>query len=296
VQSLHVMSTGQVVQQGQPLLDLYSPELYQSEQEFLIERGASDTTTMHHGGAAESMTHEAGAYQASRQRLRLLGVPDDEVRRLEASGTASTRLTLRSPVSGTVLERGVTEGQYVSADTPLFTVADLSRIWVLADLYEMDLARVALGSPATFRADGLPARSFRGRVEFVYPTVSNETRTLKVRVSVANPGGVLRPGMYGQVSISGGGPSRLSIPTEAVVNTGEHRYVFLARAGGRFEPRQIEVGRESGDHIEVLSGVAEGDTVVASASFLIDSESRLKAAIEGMGESPAPGHSHGGRP
>lgn len=285
VQELYVNQTGEAVAAGQPLLSIYSPELFQSEKEFLIELGA--------GGDMAGMSHEAGAIAAARQRLELLGVPADEVQRLERERSASTRLTLRAPVAGTVLEKNVTEGQYVGPDTPLFTVADLSRVWVLADLYEMDLARVRVGDRAAFSTDGLPGRSLAGRIEFIYPTVSSETRTLKARVSLANADGLLRPGMYGRLQVSGrGAGAGLMVPSEAVVNTGETRYVFIAHAGGVFEPRRVWVGQAAGDRVQILRGVAAGDTVVASASFLIDSESRLKAAIAGLGSSPETGHGH----
>lgn len=288
VQQLFVNRTGEWVAAGQPLLSIYSPELYQSEREFLLELGARDTT-----GA---MSHEAGSIPAGRERLKLMGLPEEEISRLERERTAVTRLTIHSPVAGTVLERGVSEGQYVSADTPLFTVVDLSRVWVLGDLYEMDFTRVQAGDAARFTADALPNRSLEGRVDFVYPTVSSETRTIKVRMSVDNTGGLLRPGMYGRVVVTGRGVQALVVPEEAIVNTGEHAYVFIARAGGHFEPRMVTLGVRDHDHVQVLQGLAAGDTVVSSASFLIDSESRLKAAIAGMGAQPSTAHQHGGTP
>jgi Cu(I)/Ag(I) efflux system membrane fusion protein len=288
IQHLDVDRTGERVAAGAPLLSIYSPELYQSEQEFLIELGARDTMS--------AMTHDAGASAAARRRLRLLGVPDDEIARLERERAASTRLTLTSPVAGTVLERGVVEGQYVGPDTPLFSIADLSRVWVLADVYEMDFTRVAAGDPARFTADALPGQSFEGRIGFVYPTVSSETRTVKARMELDNPGDRLRPGMYGRVAVTTRGAPALVAPEEAVVNAGENAYAFIAHAGGHFEPRLVTVGAREGDRVQILSGLAAGDTVVSSASFLIDSESRLKAAIQGMGGAPMPGHQHGGTP
>jgi multidrug efflux pump subunit AcrA (membrane-fusion protein) len=285
VQQLDVNRTGETVEAGQPLLSIYSPELLQSEKEFLIELDV-------HGDMG-AMAHEARAGAAARQRLELLGIPDEEIRRLERERTAAPRLTLRAPVAGTVLEKNVVEGQYVGPDTPLFTVADLSRVWVLADLYEMDLGRVRVGDIATFATEGLPGRRFEGLVEFIYPTVSSETRTLKARVSLPNGDGLLRPGMYGSVTVSGrAAGAGLTVPSEAVVNTGDMRYVFLAHDQGLFEPRRVWVGQTRGERVQILRGVAEGDTVVASASFLIDSESRLKAAISGLGTPPAGGHSH----
>lgn len=292
VQDVAVNQTGEVVRAGQPMLSLYSPELYQSEREYLITLGEGP----------EEKGHDMGAHDSARERLRLLGVPEDEIARLERERKPSSRIVLRSPVSGTVLERNVVEGQYIGADTPLFTVADLSRVWVLVDLYEMDVGRVRVGDRARFTADGLPGRVFDAAIDFVYPTVSSETRTLKARLSLANPDGVLRPGMYGQVDVSTRrGVGVLMVPAEAVVQTGEISYVFIARGEGRYEPRRVWTGRGDGERVTVLRGLAEGDTVVSSASFLVDSESRLKAAIAGLGMKPKaggapaatpPGHVH----
>ena len=289
VRKLYVNQTGVEVSAGQPLMAIYSPELFQSEQEYLINRGGADSASSARPGAADMKGSE---------RLWLLGVPDDEISRLAREGVASTQLVLRSPVSGTVLERGVLEGQFVGADTPLLTVADLSLVWVMADLYEMDMTRVHIGDAAQFTTDAMPGRIFVGRVEFVYPTVSSETRTLKARLAIENADGSLRPGMYGRVRVSGRGVHTLSVPGEAVVNAGEHSYVFIAHEGGRFEPRMVWTGMPEGERVQILKGVAEGDTVVSSASFLIDSESRLKAAIAGMGAQPGMAgmeHGAGGR-
>lgn len=281
IQQLHVNRTGEPVSAGQPLLAIYSPELYQSEREFLIEQEAGDSS-----GAIGPGTRDAEV------RLRLLGVPDEEVQRLKRERTPATRLVLRSPIAGTVLERGVVEGQYVGADTPLFSLADLSHVWVLADLYEMDMGRVKAGDRVRFVADALPQRPFDGTVQFVYPTISNQTRTLKVRLAFANPGGILKPGSYGRVQVASHGRAELTVPQEAVIRAGQHDYVFIAHAGGHFEPRMVWTGEQDGEWVQVLKGLAAGDTVVASASFLIDSESRLKASMTGKGSQPASGHQH----
>lgn len=290
VQELFVNRTGDPVTAGQPLLTIYSPELYQSEEEYLIEWRAEAMRDTGAADPAPAMGHDMGGAASALTRLKLLGVPDEEIRRLSRVPVAIPRLTLRSTVNGTVLERNVTQGQYVAADVPLFTIADLSRVWVLADLYEMDIGHVRVGDRATFASDALPGRELQSRIEFVYPTLSTETRTLKVRLSLENRDGALRPGMYGRVRVAGRGGSALVVPSEAVVNTGEHRYVFLAHHDGRFEPRMVWTGSQDGDQVQILKGLAAGDTVVASASFLIDSESRLKAAITGMGAQPGAGH------
>jgi Cu(I)/Ag(I) efflux system membrane fusion protein len=296
VKDVQVNRTGELVTAGQPMLSIYSPELYQTEQEYLITMGAAgasgaDVRASGASGAdVAKPSHDSGAHQSALARLRLQGVPDEELARLDRERTPSSQIALRSPVTGTVLERNVVEGQYVGADTPLMTVADLSRVWVLVDLYEMDLGRVKLGDRARFTADGLPGRMFEAAIDFIYPTVSSETRTLKARLSLANPDGQLRPGMYGQVDVSSRrGASSLVVPSEAVVNTGGVSYVFLARGEGHFEPRRVWTGTSDGDQVTVLKGLVEGDTVVSSASFLIDSESRLKAAIAGLSGSDTVG-------
>jgi Cu(I)/Ag(I) efflux system membrane fusion protein len=290
VKDVQVNRTGELVHAGQPMLSIYSPELYQTEQEYLITMGDDDRASGATGADVAKKSHDSGAHQSALARLRLLGVPDEEIARLDREHAPSSQIALRAPVTGTVLERNVVEGQYVGADTPLMTVADLSRVWVLVDLYEMDLDRVKVGDRARFTADGLPGRVFEAAIDFIYPTVSSETRTLKARLSLANPEGMLRPGMYGQVDVSSRrGASSLVVPSEAVVNTGEISYVFLARGEGHFEPRRVWTGTSDGDRVTVLKGLAEGDTVVSSASFLIDSESRLKAAIAGLSGSDTVG-------
>jgi len=284
VRELFVARVGEEVALRQPLLSIYSPDVYQSEQEYLIAMG--ERATAKSGDAMESMDHSAPAAAASRTRLQLLGVPPEEIHRLEKEHLAQATLALRSPVAGTVLERGITSGQYVGAETPLFTIADLSRVWVLVDLYAMDVARVGPGDRAVFTSDALPGRSIEGRVDFLYPTVSSATRTSKARVSLANHDGALRPGMYGRVRIAGRAAPVLVVPSEAVINTGENAYLFVAHPGGRFEPRVVSTGWRDGAWVQVLHGVSEGDTVAASASFLIDSESRLKAALAGEHGTP----------
>ncbi len=280
IEKLHVSRTGERVNAGQPLLTLYSPELYQSESEYLVALGA-DLIGMGSGGIAA----------AARRRLELLGVPRAEIARLDRERKPKDRLTLPAPASGTVIERNVVEGQSVGPDTPLFTLADLSRVWVLADLYEIDVARLRVGSRAAFNTEGLPGKRFEGRVEFVSPTVSAETRTVQARIALDNRQGLLRPGMYGRVRTEATGAPGLVVPAEALVQAGEQDYVFLARAGGVFVPRRVQIGGRTGERVQLLGGVAEGDTVVSSASFLIDSESRLQAAISGMS---GPGSSHEG--
>ena len=233
-------------------------------------------------------------YDATRQRLALLGLSEAEISSIEASGTPSAELTLKSPLSGVVLEKSVAEGQYVGPDQNLFTIADLRTVWVLADVYEQDLTAIAVGTPVTVRG-GASNEQLTGKVNFIYPTVSSETRTAKVRVEFANSTLELRPGMFVDLDLTTNSDSALVVPSDAVMDGGATKYVFVVRNGVQFEPRLITSGRTSDNWYEVLTGVRQGEMVVTSANFLIDSESRLQAAITGMGETQTetqPEHAH----
>lgn len=275
VRRLYVNQTGEAVTRGAPLLSLYSPTLYQAEQEYVLVARASQVTD-----STGAMLRQA------RHRLELLGVPDNEIRRLSRTNEPSDELVLTSPSSGYVLEKQVLEGQFIDASTSLLTVADLSSVWLLGDVYEQDLPRVHAGQPVRLTVAAAPGRVFSGRVDFVYPTVSLSTRTLKVRVAFSNPGLALRPGMYGDVRVVTSAAPQLVVPQEAVVRTGENTYVFLALPGGRFEPRLVRPGAQQDDRVAILSGLVEGDLVVTSGNFLLDSESRLRASTGGTNSMP----------
>lgn len=298
VRKLFVNQTGVRVSKGEPLLTLYSQDLYSAQQDLLIAIAARERTT---GDEALQRTRES-LLDASRDRLRLLGMSDEDLARLEESREAASELTIHSRSSGVVLDKTVIEGQFVTPDQALFQIADLGTVWALADVYEQDIARVAIGSPARMTVTAFPGEVFEGKVTFLYPSVSEVTRTLKVRLEFANPSTRLRPGMYAEIEFAGGGFEVTAVPVEAVMDGGETRYVFVVHNGTHFEPRLIQIGRRSDEWVEIQSGVDVGDTVVTSANFLIDSESRLKAAIAGMGGStnangksagePGGGHTH----
>jgi membrane fusion protein, copper/silver efflux system len=278
VRDLLVDQTGQYVRAGQPLMTIYSPELAQAQQDLLVARKATQKTV-----ADSDLTYvRTQLLNAARQKLRLLGLADQDVKAIEDSDSAVTNLTLRSPVSGYVLEKTVVAGQYVSADQNLLTIADLSKVWVLAEIYEQDLSGIALGQKAEMSVTALPGETFGGTVSFIYPTVSSTSRALRIRLEFANSSLSLRPGMYADVRLLEESAAVLTISVEAVMDGGETRYAFVVHNGKHFEPRLLKLGRSDGDWTEVLSGVMEGEEVVTSANFLIDSESRLKAAISGM--------------
>ncbi len=291
VQKLNVNETGQRVTKEQPLLTLYSQDLYQAEQDFLA---ALSMTRQDGTDAALAITHNQ-ILDAARERLRLLGLTTDDITQLENSGTARPEISLRSPYDGVVLEKNVNDGQQVTPDQRLFTIADLRTIWVLADVYEADIASVRIGQPTTMTIAAYPNEQFTGKVSFIYPTISEQTRTLKVRIEFANADFRLRPGMYAQIELAGGADEVLAVSRDAVMDGGEIAYAFVIHNGTHFEPRLIKIGRSTGDYVEVQGGLSEGETVVTSANFLIDSESRLKAAISGMGGAQADPHAGHGK-
>jgi membrane fusion protein, copper/silver efflux system len=282
VRSLFVDQTGQYVKKGQPLLTIYSPELAQAQQDLIVARKATHKTIADN----EVIFMRQQVLKASRERLQLLGVSEQDVRAIENSDSVGSDLTLRSPASGYILAKSVQPGQYIGADQNLYTIADLSTVWVLADVYEQDLSKVAVGQSADVTLAALPSETVIGKIGFIYPSVSEKSRTLKVRVEIANPDMRLRPGMYADVRLNEGGAAVLALPTAAVLDGGETKYAFVVHNGKHFEPRLLKLGKSDGDWVEVLSGVSEGDEVVTSANFLIDSESRLKAAVSGMASMP----------
>jgi Cu(I)/Ag(I) efflux system membrane fusion protein len=281
VQKLEVPDTGRRVARGEILATIYSPDVLAAEQEYLTARGWESGT-----GAPAGETGELAA--AARRRLELLGIASAEIDALAARGKVSDAVPIRSPVAGYVTARNVVAGAAVTPGTPLFEVADLSRVWLLAEVFEQDAARLHVGQKATLELAAFPGERFVGRVQLVYPTVNPQTRTLRVRLEFTNktgPGGPkLRPGMTGDVALELPKAEGLVIPSEAVVDTGERQYVFVARGGGRFEPRLVRVGARAGERAQIADGLTEGETVVTTGNFLLDSESRLRAAINGSGE------------
>lgn len=280
IRELAVSDVGQHVKAGQPIVSVYSQELYQAEQDYLLAKQAL-------AAASDPQVRDARLrlFEASRQRLELLGIPAEERLRLETEGQPGSESWISSPVSGVVLEKNVVSGQSVGPDQSLFVVADLSRVWVLADVYERDLAHIKVGQTVQLTTSAWPGESFQGAVRQIYPAVSAATRTLKVRAEFANADGRLVPGQFAELELAGSGSSVLAIPREAVMDDGDRQYAFVVRGGTHFEPRLVQLGRRTDDFVEVRSGLLEGEVVVTSANFLIDAESRLKAAMTGM--SPA---------
>ncbi len=289
VEKLLVAETGARVRRGQPLALVYSPEALRVQQELITARSwkgtGSERQSDHLGGH--------GLDQAARRRLELLGVQAAEIDEILRTGRPLPALPVRSPVDGHVIGKNAVLGGAVQSGVPLYEIADLSTLWLMADVAEANATRLRIGQAARLELSAYPGESFPGKVEFVYPTIDPETRTLRARIALRNrlgpTGLVLRPGMYGTVTLEVPGGSALVVPAEALVDTGEAQYVFVAKGGGRFEPRRVRRGASAGDKIAILEGLAAGETVVTTANFLLDSESRLRAAVEGH---PAGGGQH----
>jgi len=255
------VTTGDRVRKGQPLLQLRSPDLVAAAVQFQIGLGV----------------------EGPRRRLENLAVPEEVIAEIERTRQVPHAFTWYARRDGVVLVRNATEGMKMAAGDVLFRIADLSTVWVLADVPEYALASVEPGQAATIRVRSLPGRSFEGSVALIYPQVNKETRTTKVRIAIPNPEGVLRPDMYADVEVAtGGGKPVIAVPDSAVIDTGTRQVVILDKGDGRFEPREVKIGAQGGGYTEIRDGVASSDRVVVAANFLIDAESNLKAALKGM--------------
>ena len=290
IQKLLVAETGEHVRRGQALATVYSPDVLRAEQELLVASGwnagggadAKPTHSELHGG--DGLT--AGLAANARRRLELLGISPQEIDEIVRTGKAVEAIAIRSTADGYVVGKNAVAGVAVQPGTVLFEVADLSQVWVTAEVYEQDISRIRIGQPARLELTSFPGESHVGKVRFIYPVLDASNRTLRVRLEFKNRfdrnGPRLRPGMYGTVYLDLPSTSGLTVPAEAVVDTGEMYYLFVAQDAGHFEPRLVKIGARVKDRVEILSGVSEGETVVTTGNFLVDSESRLRAAIEGQ--------------
>lgn len=263
---LLVNNTGQHVQKGQTLFTLYSPELYSAQQDFILaSRGQS-------AGRAMDLT------QAARQRLRLLDLSDSQIDEIARRGQPLEQIPFNARDSGFVVEKDVVEGAAVEPGMRLYRIASLAKVWIEADVFEADLARVSVGEKASVTLDYVPGKTYEARVAYVYPSVNPETRTGRVRLELANRSLELRPGMYANVQLTSNLGPRLQVPAAAIVYTGPRRLVFVDLGEGRFRPQEISIGAQAGDMVEVLSGLHAGDVVAVSGVFLIAAEARITTA------------------
>jgi Cu(I)/Ag(I) efflux system membrane fusion protein len=279
VEKVLVGETGQLVEKGQVLATVYSPDVVNAQQVYLnairwTEAQGSAPVPKGAGGSGSNLERDA------RQRLEYAGIAAQDIAIIARSGEAQRAVNIRAPVRGYVARKGVVRGAYVQPGAELYQIADLSTVWVLADVYESELSRVKVGQRATVELPAYPGRQFVGEVQFLYPALNTGSRTLQARIVLANPDLMLRPGMYGDVRLEAEAAEAVLIPREALVDTGDYQYVFVARGAGRFEPRRVKAGQEGQGKVEVVSGLDEGERVVTAANFLLDSESRLRAALE----------------
>jgi len=292
VERLYVNVSGQQVARGQPLFEAYSPELVAAQREYAIA-AASVASLQDATDAARSGMQELAA--ASLSRLRNWGVAQDELAALAKSGDARRTMSFRSPVAGVVSEKKALQGMRFMPGETLYQVTDLSSVWVIADVFEQDIGHVRSGGKATVTINAYPGRRFAGVVAYVYPTLNAETRTVPVRIELANPELLLKPAMFAQVELPLAARVAVpSVPVSAVIDSGTRQIVLIRQGEGRFEPREVRLGARSDEYVEILAGVREGEQVVVAANFLIDAESNLRAAVSGLSASGDGAASQGG--
>lgn len=286
IQRVYADQTYQQVRKGQHLLTIYSPDLVTTEQEYLLakDNGKLLATSTLPGVAAGA----ASLLSAAGDRLRQWEIPEREIANLETTGKVKRELEIDSPVSGFIVDRKAFPNMYVQPGTKLYSVADLSTVWVYAQVFQNDLGRIKVGDPASITVDSFPGRMFPGRVSFIWPEIDQATRTARVRLEIPNPGMKLSLGMFVNVSINLPMGRQLAIPASGIYQTGTRAIAFVDRGDGYFEPREIETGPEAGDDVVVLKGLKAGERIATSANFLIDSESQLQAAL-GSFAPPPPG-------
>ena len=285
IERLYVNTSGQPVGRGQPLFEVYSPELVSAQREYIIAAQGVGQLSVAGGEAQGAMQQLA---ESSLQRLKNWDISEEQVKALAKSGDTKRTLTFRSPVAGIVTEKKAVQGMRFMPGEPLFQIADTSMVWVQADVFEQDIAAVNVGQKAKIRINAYPGEVFEGRIAYVYPTLKAETRTVPVRIELANPKGRLKPAMFAEVDIPvAGAMPVITVPNSAVIDSGSRQVVIVQLGEGRFEPRTVKLGQRGGDFVQVLDGVKEGELVVSAANFLIDAESNLKAALGGMQKAEA---------
>ena len=281
IQEFFVSYVGQEVKRGDPLFSVYSPDLVTSQQELLVARARADAAAA--SGRPRERASADALLETARTKLRFYDIADDAIARIEKEGRVLRSLSVRAARSGTVIEKQALPGMYVEPQMDLYTIADLSRVWVLADLYEYEAPFVHAGQAARFSPVGVegPPLELAASVAFVDPTVESDTRTVKVRLELANDERRLRPGAYGTVRLEIPLAPALTLPADAVLDTGARQLVFVRIGAGRFDPREVRLGARAGGRVQVLEGLREGELVVTRAQFLLDSESRLRASAAG---------------
>ena len=295
IRDLYVDFTGQPVQRGERLFTLYSPELLATQNEFILALRNRDRAQA--SSVADAREYADRLVEAARQRLSLWDLSSEQLRTIEESRQPVQAVTVTAPAAGFVLEKQALKGMHVESGQTLYKIADISTVWVEADVYEQEMQFVRIGARATITVDAYPGQSLTGRATYVYPTVDPQTRTAKVRFQLANPGSRLKPGMFANVELRSAERQGLTVPANAVLDSGTQQTVFVAQGDGVFTPRRVKTGSRVGDAVEVIEGLKEGEQVAASATFFLDSESQLRAGLQNYEAStaaqgsPTPGQS-----
>ena len=282
VEELYVNYTGQVVERGQPLIDIYSPELVNTQEEYLLALKSKESLKSSKFPEISRGVNEL--LNSTRRRLKLWDITDEQIETLEKTKKKTKKkMTIHSPVKGIVLEKNVLEGGYVKSQIPIYKIADISNIWVYADIYEYELPWIKIGQTVKMTLSYYPGKTFIGRITFIYPYLEKNTRTVKVRLEFDNPELILKPDMYANIDIESEiTKAGIAVPTEAIIRSGERNIVIVDLGGGSFEPRNIGLGAEAEGYYQILNGLQAGERIVTSSQFLIDSESKLKEAINKM--------------
>ncbi|HEY9229069.1 MAG TPA: efflux RND transporter periplasmic adaptor subunit, partial [Gemmatimonadaceae bacterium] len=284
IEQLLVNATGQPVSVGEPLFTIYSPMLVTAQEELLLAKRLQRDVS---AGSTDAQRKAADLVTSARRRLTYWGISESEIAEVEQTGEIHRALTLRSPAGGYVLVKAVVAGQKIMSGDVLYRVADLRTVWIEGDVFEQDLAAVHVGQTVHADLQGLPDEHRMGRISYIYPTVSPETRTARVRVVLSNDDVRLKPGMYATLRIEGSArPRVVTVPREALLSTGTRNIVFVKERSGHLTPREVAIGTSNDSRVEILRGLSAGDTVVASATFLVDAESNLGKALGGMGDMP----------
>lgn len=280
IEKLFVDKTGDYIKKGQPLFEIYSPDLVQAQNEYLI--------------ALNSSSNSSSLLKATKKKLEIFGLTSEQIQTLDKTREINITLTYFSPTSGTVIEKKVQEGVYVNEGTVIYDVAELSTLWNIAEVYENNLSNVKVGSPVKLHLRAYPGEEFNGRVTFIYPVINSQTRTVKVRSEFTSYGGKLKPQMYGETVFKRDGGKGLLVPSDAVIIAGQRTVVWAKAGDGMFEARSVQIGNRFGDKYQILSGLNEGDEIAATGGFLIDSESQLKTGLPTGQAGMSTGHQHSG--
>ena len=284
IEELYVNATGQLVAPGQPLLSIYSPMLVSAQEELLLAKRLQGDVS---AASSDARQNASDLLASARRRLAYLDIPASEIEEIERTGQVHKTLTLRASAGGFVLDKNVLAGQKIMAGDALYKVADLGTVWIEGEVFEQDIADVRVGQMVHADFAALPGEHRLGRISYVYPTLDPQTRTVRVRVVLPNRGGQLKPGMYATIRIVGTARANvLTVPRSAVLATGERSIIFVRDSMGMLIPREVAVGASNDDRIEILQGLSAGETVVSSATFLVDAESNLGTALGGMGNMP----------